>query len=80
MSWKQWLLQFVFLTILNVALTYLDIYLQRLLFFQAAYWVEWKLVAVGLYAMYLGCIMNSAVIVYGWRLSAAGIRKLQETS
>ena len=77
MTWKQWLVQYLVLVVLSVGMTYLDTDLQARQLDEAAYLLEWLMVAAGLYALYLGCILQSAIIVRGWRLSAVGIRRLR---
>jgi hypothetical protein len=56
----------------------LGVYLQNRQLDEPAYLLEWLIVGMGLYIMYLGCILQSAIIVHGWNLSAAGIRRLRE--
>jgi len=77
MTWKRWLLQYVLLMALSTGMTLLDSDLRNRRINEAAYLLEWLIVIAGFYTIYLGCILQSVIIVRGWHLTATGIRRLR---
>lgn len=68
MTWWRWLIQFALSIVAGSLLTatHTDALSHGKL--NGAYWIDWLHVLVGFWQMVLGCKLQSAILVYGWRL------------
>jgi hypothetical protein len=77
MRWYVWLGHLLFCSVLNLVADYLVLWAQTNSLPRTSYWLEWVIVVIGIYGIFISTVLWCAIIVHIGRLIEAAINRVR---